>query len=77
MVALIIGVLLIVFCVFACLPAGMGLAWGQDVVNFLKGCVPVLCAFVGLISVFIGIADIKDKKEAKREELASKSEEER
>ncbi|MCI1208277.1 MAG: hypothetical protein LKF96_02385 [Treponema sp.] len=66
MVAMIVGLVLILFTVFSVLPAGLG--WGMDVVEFLKGCVPVLAAFIGLISVFIGIADIKDKKEAKREE---------
>lgn len=73
MAALIIGIILILFCVFACLP--MGLAWGAFVIAFLKGCAPVLAAFVGLISVFIGIADIKDKREAMAEEEAAKSEE--
>ena len=74
MAALIIGLLLILFCVFACLP--MGLAWGATVVAFLKGCAPVLAAFIGRGSVFIGIADIKDKKEAMaEEEEAMKSEE--
>lgn len=68
MLALIVGILLICFCVFACLPAGMGLAWGVDVVNFLKGFAPVFAAFVGLIAVFIGFADIKDKREARKEE---------
>ena len=76
MVALIVGIILIAFCVFACLPAGVGLAWGLDVVNFLKGCAPVLAAFVGLVAVFIGFADIKDKKEARKEELAAKAAEE-
>ena len=75
MVALFVGIILILFCVFACLPSalcGFGLTWGADVVNFLKGCAPVLAAFIGLIAVFIGFADIKDKKEAKKEELAAK-----
>ena len=44
MVALIVGILLIAFCIFACLP--MGLAWTADVLNFLRGCAPVLAAFV-------------------------------
>ena len=74
MVSLIVGVILIAFCVFSCLPAGLN--WGLDVINFLKGCAPVLAAFIGLIAVFIGWADIKDrneaKKEAKAEEEASK-----
>lgn len=76
MVALIVGIILILFCVFACLPAatcGFGLSWGHDVVNFLKGCAPVLSAFIGLIAIFIGFADIKDKKEAKKEEQAAKA----
>ncbi|MBR1912221.1 MAG: hypothetical protein IJ828_07685 [Treponema sp.] len=74
MVALIIGILLIAFCAFACIPSG--LAWGAFVVDFLKGCVPVLSAFVGLIAVFIGLADIKDKNEAKKEVLAARKAEE-
>jgi len=74
MVALVFGIILIGFCIFACLPAG--LAWGASVILFLKGCAPVLAAFIGLISVFIGFADIKDKMEAKKEEEeALKSEE--
>ena len=74
MVALIIGIILILFCVFACLP--MGLAWGAPVIAILKGCAPVLAAFIGLVSVFIGIADIKDKREAMaEEEEAMKAEE--
>lgn len=76
MVALIVGIVLIAFCVFSCLPSGIGLAWGADIVNFLKGFAPVLAAFVGLIAVFIGFADIKDKKEAKREEESVKKSEE-
>ena len=37
----------------------------------LKGAATVISAFVGLIAVFIGIADIKDKNEAKKEEAAA------
>ena len=76
MVALIVGLVMIAFCVFACLPAGIGLAWGPDVVDFLRGCAPVFAAFVGLVSVFIGFADIKDKKEARKEEMEAKKAEE-
>ncbi|MBO5137881.1 MAG: hypothetical protein J6B81_05250 [Spirochaetaceae bacterium] len=70
MVAMIVGIIFIAFTVFAALP--VGLDWGTDIISFLKGCTPVLSAFIGLIAVFIGIADIKDKKEAKREEEISK-----
>ncbi|MBQ2313837.1 MAG: hypothetical protein II187_02905 [Treponema sp.] len=70
MVTLIVGILLIAFCVVACLPFGLG--WGPEIIACLKGCSPVLAAFLGIISVFIGFADIKDKKEARKEELAAR-----
>lgn len=66
MVALIVGVLFIAFAIFACVPGP--LAWWADVINFLKGSLPVLAVLIGLIAVFIGIADIKDRLEAKKEE---------
>ena len=75
MVALIVGIVLIAFTVFASLSpevAGLGLGWGPQIIEFLKGCLPILAAFVGLIAIFIGIADLKDKKEAKKEEAAAK-----
>ncbi len=69
MITLIVGLILIAFCVFACLPLGIGLGWGAVIVTFLKGFAPVLAGFIGLIAIFIGIADIKDKRETKKEEL--------
>ncbi|MBD5441146.1 MAG: hypothetical protein HDR33_09045 [Treponema sp.] len=68
MVSLIFGIIFIAFTVFSVLPAAP-LAWGDNVVEFLKGFLPVLLAFIGLVAILIGIADIKDKKEAKREEI--------
>jgi uncharacterized membrane protein len=70
MKAVIIGVVIIAAAVFAILPAdviGFGLGWANDVITFLKGALPVFAIVVGLIAVFIGIADIKDRAEAKRE----------
>jgi hypothetical protein len=70
MKALIIGLLIIAAAVFAILPAGtegFGLGWGNDVLAFLRGGAPVIAVLLGLISVFIGIADIKDRAEAKKE----------
>ncbi|WP_318663935.1 hypothetical protein [Treponema sp.] len=67
MAAIILGLIFIAFTVFAVLP-GCPLNWGADVIAFLKGFAPVLAAFAGLISILIGAADIKDKKEAKKEE---------
>ena len=66
MKALIIGLIVIAAAVFACIP--MGLGWWDEVLTFLRGCLPVLAAFIGLIALFIGITDIKDKIAAKKEE---------
>ncbi|MCR4743463.1 MAG: hypothetical protein K5866_11415 [Treponema sp.] len=75
MISIIIGLIFIAFTVFSLLPMGP-LAWGKDVISFLKGCAPVLAAFIGLICCFIGAADIQDKKEAKKEAKAEESEKE-
>ncbi len=83
MKATVIGLLIICAAVFAILPpeaVGIGLDWGGDVITFLKGAVPVIAILIGLIAVFIGIADMKDRAEAKREaqkEEAGKAEEEK
>jgi hypothetical protein len=66
MKALVLGIIIIAAAVFAALP--MGLAWWGDILIFLRGGVPVLAAFIGLIAIFIGIADIKDRAEAKKEQ---------
>jgi hypothetical protein len=73
MKSLIIGVVIIAAAVFAALPPellGYGLGWWHDVLVFLRGGLPVLAGMLGLIAVFIGIADMKDRAEAKREEAA-------
>lgn len=68
MKSLIIGLLIIAAAVFAILPAdSFGLGWGTNVVDFLKGGLPVFAIVVGIITVFIGIADMKDRAEAKKE----------
>jgi hypothetical protein len=66
MKALIIGVLILCAAVLAVLPIGLG--WWDEVLIFLRGAVPVIAAFIGLIAVFIGIADIKDQAEAQKDE---------
>jgi uncharacterized membrane protein len=68
MKALIIGLIVIVAAVIACVPAGLG--WWEEVLVFLRGCLPVLAALIGLIAVFIGIMDIKDRVSAEKENKA-------
>jgi hypothetical protein len=68
MKALFIGLIVIAAAVAAVLPCGLG--WWDEVLAFLRGCLPVLAVFIGLIAVFVGIADLKDKAEAKKEDAA-------
>jgi len=70
MKSLIIGIVILAAAVFAALPKkpdGFGLGWWEDVLVFLRGGLPVFAVLVGLIAVFIGIADMKDRAEAKKE----------
>ncbi|MFI3258296.1 MAG: hypothetical protein R3Y36_08375 [Spirochaetales bacterium] len=71
MVSLIVGILFCGFTVIAALPSVLG--WGPEILLFLKGFAPCFAGFVGIIAIFIGIADLKDKSEAKKEEALSKS----
>lgn len=73
MIALIVGLLLIAFTVFAGLPQGLG--WYSEMLMVLKGGGPILLAFIGLISIFVGIADIRDRCEEMKEEQKMKNEE--
>lgn len=66
MKALVLGIVILLAALIVVLPAGLG--WWNDVVIFLRGGVPVLAALVGLVAVFIGIADIRDRAAAKKEE---------
>jgi NADH:ubiquinone oxidoreductase subunit 3 (subunit A) len=75
MIALIVGLVFVVFAVYSVLPFPWALNWWGPVLEVLKGGVPLLAVFVGLIAVFIGIADIKDKIEAKKEEEEEEEEE--
>jgi flagellar biosynthesis/type III secretory pathway M-ring protein FliF/YscJ len=75
MVALIVGIVFIVFAVYSVLPLeGWGLQWWDEVLLVLKGGIPLIAVFVGLIAVLIGIADIRDRIEAKKEEAAEAKE---
>ena len=74
MVALSIGILLVLFAVYSVLPVSWSLQWWPEVIQFLKGGVPILAVFIGLIAFFVGVADIKDKMEARKEEAEEKAE---
>ena len=66
MKALVLGFVIIIVAVLAVLPAGLG--WGVDVLIFLRGAMPVIAIIAGIILVFVGITDIKDRTDAKKED---------
>ena len=75
MKAVIIGIIILAAAVFAILPPsaiGFGLGWGSEVLAFLKGGLPVAAILIGVIALFIGIADMKDRAEARKEEIEKK-----
>lgn len=77
MIALAIGIVLVLFAVYSVLPVTWGLQWWADVIQFLKGAVPILAVFIGLIAFFVGVADLKDKREAKKEEAEDRAAEQK
>ena len=77
MVALLIGLILVVFAVYSLLPVSWSPGWWDEMLEFLKGGIPIVAVLIGLVSFFVGVADIKDKIEAKREEEEERREAER
>ena len=73
MKALIVGLVLAAFAVFAALPAP-GLGWWKEILFVLKGLVPLLAVLIGFVAVLVGVADLKDVHEAKKEAAADESE---
>lgn len=74
MIALAIGIGLLLLAIYLVLPVSWSPQWGEAVLVFLKGGIPLLALMFGLLAVFIGIADIKDRKEAEKEEEKEKQE---
>ena len=65
MKALILGLVVLTVAVLAVLPAGLD--WAEDVLVFLRGVLPVIAVLTGLILIFVGIADIKDRADVKKD----------
>jgi len=68
--ALVVGLILIGFTIFAGLPQGLG--WYKDMLLVLRGGLPIFTALIGLISIFVGIADVRDRQDEKKEEKKMK-----
>jgi uncharacterized membrane protein len=65
MKALILGLVFIAAAVLAILHIGLG--WGEDVLAFLRGALPVVFGLIGLIMIFVGITGIKDRIDARKD----------
>ena len=65
MKTLVLGFSVIAVAVLAVLPVGLG--WGDDVLIFLRGSLPVLAIFISLVLIFFGFLDIKDRIIGKKE----------
>ena len=72
MKALIVGIIIAAFAVFAALPAP-GLGWWKEILFVLKGFIPLLAVFIGIIAVLVGVADLKDAREARKEAAEEES----
>jgi len=69
MLALVIGIII------AIVSAYVGLAyWLRDVIIVLKGSIPLMFFFGGLLAIIAGITSIKDEMEAKKLEEEQKKE---
>lgn len=76
MLTILLALILLSFAILAWLPCGLG--WSAEIIAFLKGFGPFVALFLAIVLIFVGIADIKDKKEArKEEEEAEKAQEEK
>lgn len=75
MTALLVGILILLFTIYSVLPFEWALQWWPYVLDFLKGGIPVLALFIGLVAVLIGIADIRDRIEEKKEKSETDTEE--
>ena len=70
MVAMLIGIILLAFAVYAVLPFDWALSWWSEFIETLKGAAPLVALVMGSIAVLLGFADIKDRIEARKEEAA-------
>jgi hypothetical protein len=71
MKAVVFGLVLLAAAITALIPSGLN--WFPDLLAFMRGCLPILAALLGLAALFIGAADIKDRAKAKKEEKTGDS----
>ena len=52
MVALLIGLILVVFAVYSLLPVAWSPGWWDEMLEFLKGGIPIVAVLIGLVVSF-------------------------
>jgi hypothetical protein len=65
MKSLVLGLIVLAAALAAIAPQGLN--WAPDVIRFLRGSVPVLAILAAIALLFVGITDIRDPRNAKKE----------
>lgn len=69
MLSIMFGLICLLFSAIAVLPLSFGLGWTGEFLFVLKGAVPLFAIMLGLVCVLIGMADVVDRKHAKKEAI--------
>ena len=69
MKALALGIIVIIVAVLTLLPSGLG--WWEDTLLFLRGSLPLLTIGIGLLLIFVGISDIRDWFDSRKDPPSS------
>lgn len=67
----IIGLLMIAGGLYLGLPAEWAVGWFDEMLFVLKGVLPLGLVGVGLLTLLLGVADIRDRAEARKESESS------
>ena len=68
MAVLLVGIGIVIFAVYTVTPGiAWGPGWGRYVLMVIKGGIPLVAFFSGVLILLIGIADVKERIETRRE----------
>lgn len=63
----IVGLLMVVGGLYLGLPAEWAVGWFDEVLSVLKGILPLGLIGMGLLTLLLGVADIRDRAEERKE----------
>jgi len=67
-ISILLGIVFVLVSLWLSVPISWGPQWTNEVLTFLKGFLPVMLAFFGLLFVVAGSMVLKDRLLAKKEE---------